>query len=134
MEEAGLSTVIKGTAPLLNADETTPITGKSPIRKRWAEHFQSVFNRPSIIFDAVVDQVLQMETKADFGHPPTFPETKRVIQQLSSEKARRSDTTPTGIYKYGGRKLMKYPFQRFQEIWHPGQVAQGFLDAKVIHS
>ncbi|BHF76146.1 hypothetical protein SprV_0501924400 [Sparganum proliferum] len=31
--------IVKGTAPLLRADEITLLTGKTQILKRWAEHF-----------------------------------------------------------------------------------------------
>ena len=40
-----------GTSPLLNIDGTTLITDKEDILKRWAEHFDSILNRPSVIND-----------------------------------------------------------------------------------
>ncbi|BHF65873.1 hypothetical protein SprV_0200888600 [Sparganum proliferum] len=36
----------KGTAPLLSADGSTPLTEKTQILQRWAEHFRGVLNRP----------------------------------------------------------------------------------------
>ena len=38
-----------GTTPLLSADGTSLLTDKEAILKRWAEHFESVLNRPSSI-------------------------------------------------------------------------------------
>ena len=35
-----------GTTPLLSADGTSLLTDKEAILKRWAEHFDSVLNRP----------------------------------------------------------------------------------------
>ena len=38
-----------GTTPLLSADGTSLLTDKEAILKRWAEHFDSVLNRPPSI-------------------------------------------------------------------------------------
>ena len=40
-----------GTTPLLSADGTSLLSDKEAILKRWAEHFDSVLNRPSSIND-----------------------------------------------------------------------------------
>ena len=36
-----------GTTPLLSVDETSLLTDKEAILKRWAEHFDGFLNRPS---------------------------------------------------------------------------------------
>ncbi|BHF60193.1 hypothetical protein SprV_0100315600 [Sparganum proliferum] len=41
----------KATAPLVNANGCALLTGKTQILQRWAEHFGSLLNRPSIISD-----------------------------------------------------------------------------------
>ena len=41
----------RGTTPLLSADGTSLLTYKEAILKRWAEHFDSVLNRPSSVND-----------------------------------------------------------------------------------
>ena len=43
-----------GTTPLLSADGTSFLTDKEAILKRWAEHFDSVLNRPSSVNDDAV--------------------------------------------------------------------------------
>ena len=42
-----------GTTPLLSADgiRTSLLTDKEAVLKRWAEHFDSVLNRPSSVND-----------------------------------------------------------------------------------
>ena len=40
-----------GATPLLSADGSTLLTDKDAILKRWAEHFNSVLNRPSSVND-----------------------------------------------------------------------------------
>ncbi|BHF75308.1 hypothetical protein SprV_0501840400 [Sparganum proliferum] len=59
----------KGTAPLRNLDETTLLTEKVQIPKRWAGHFRRVLNRPSTASDVVFGRLTQMKTNADFGLP-----------------------------------------------------------------
>ena len=44
-----------GTTPFLSEDETSLLTDKEAILKRWAEHFDSVLNRPSYISDDATD-------------------------------------------------------------------------------
>ena len=44
-----------GSSPILNKDGTNLITDKEDILKRWAEHFDSVLNRPSAINDEAIN-------------------------------------------------------------------------------
>nr|VZI35291.1 unnamed protein product [Spirometra erinaceieuropaei] len=77
----------KGTAPLLSADGSTLLTEKTQILQRWAEHFRGVLNRPSVISDASIARLPQVETNVDLDLPPSLQETIRAVQQLSSGKA-----------------------------------------------
>ena len=43
-----------GSSPLLSADGTTLLTDKDKILERWAEHFNTVLNRPSSINDEAI--------------------------------------------------------------------------------
>nr|VZI38636.1 unnamed protein product [Spirometra erinaceieuropaei] len=62
----------KGTAPLLSADGSTLLTEKTQILQRWAEHFRGVLNRPSVISDAAIARLPQVETNADLDLPPSL--------------------------------------------------------------
>ncbi|VDL88195.1 unnamed protein product [Schistocephalus solidus] len=46
---------MKAATSVLNADGTTLLTETTQILKPWAEHFRSVFNVPSTVFDAAID-------------------------------------------------------------------------------
>nr|VZI25743.1 unnamed protein product [Spirometra erinaceieuropaei] len=96
----------KGTSPLLSADGNTLLTEKTQILQRWAEHFQGVLNRPSVISDAAIERLPQVETNADLDFPPSLQETIRAVLQLSSGKAPGSDAIPAEVYKHGGPRLM----------------------------
>nr|VZI19312.1 unnamed protein product [Spirometra erinaceieuropaei] len=84
----------KGTAPLLRADGSTLLTEKTQILQRWAEHFRGVLNRSSVISDAAIARLPQVETNVDLDLPPSLQETIRAVQQLSSGKAPGSDAIP----------------------------------------
>ncbi|BHF69953.1 hypothetical protein SprV_0301300000 [Sparganum proliferum] len=120
-------------APLLSADGSTLLTEKTQILQRWAEHFRDVLNRPSTISNAVINRLPQVETNMDLDLPPSLQETIRVVQQLSSGKAPRSDATPTEVYKHGGPQLMDHLTALFQKMWRQGEVPQAFKDATIVH-
>nr|VZI50238.1 unnamed protein product [Spirometra erinaceieuropaei] len=96
----------KGTAPLLSPDGNTLLTEKTQILQRWAEHFRSVLNRPSVISNATIERLPQVGTNVDLDLPPSLQETIRAVQQLSSGKAPGSDAIPAEVYKHGGPQLM----------------------------
>ena len=48
-----------GTIPLLSAGRTSLLTDKEVILKRWAEHFDSVLNRPSSINGDAINRLPQ---------------------------------------------------------------------------
>ena len=45
-----------GTTPILSVDGTSLLTDKEAVLKRWAEHFDSVLNRPSSINDDAINR------------------------------------------------------------------------------
>nr|VZI39729.1 unnamed protein product [Spirometra erinaceieuropaei] len=123
----------KGTAPLLSADGSTLLAAKTQILQRWAEHYRGVLIRPSIISDAAIERLPQVETNVDLDHPPSLQETIRAVQQLSSGKAPGSDAIPAEVYKYGGPQLMDHLTALFQEMWCQGEIPQDFKDATIVH-
>nr|VZH94532.1 unnamed protein product [Spirometra erinaceieuropaei] len=123
----------KCTAPLLSADGNTLLTEKSQSLQRWAEHFRGVLNRPSVISDAAIERLPQVETNVDLDLPPSLQETLRALQPLSSGKAPGSDAIPAEVYKHGGPQLMDRLTALLQEMWRQGEVPQDFKDATIVH-
>ena len=58
-------------APLLSADGSTLLTYKDAILKRWAEHFNSVLNRPSSVNDNAINRLPQIEGNVLLDEFPT---------------------------------------------------------------
>ena len=53
--------VLRAQEPPLSADGTSLLTDKEAILKRWAEHFDSVLNRPSSINDDAIKGLILVD-------------------------------------------------------------------------
>ena len=91
-----------GATTLLSADGNTLLTDKEAILERWAEHFNSMLNRPSSINQDAIDRLPQIECNVLLDEFPTVTETRKAVQQLSSGKAPGADAIPAEVYKAGG--------------------------------
>ena len=117
-----------GTTLLLSADGTSLLTDKETILKRWAEHFDSVLNRPSSINDEAINRLPQVECNPLLDELPTVSETVKAIKLLSSGKAPGSDAIPAKIYKAGGTPLAE-KLTVISLMWRKEAIPQEFKDA-----
>ena len=60
------------------------ISDKEKILERWAEHFESVLNRPSNINEQAIDRLPQVPIVGSLADPPTEAEDAKAIKRLSS--------------------------------------------------
>ena len=124
---------LAGTAPLLAADGSTLITERESIRNRWAEHFESVLNRPSFINQAAIDRLPQTEINHDLDHSPTIIEVEKAIKQLTQGRSPGTDAIPAEIYKAGSDTLTQKLTDMFQSFWSKSALPQAFKDASIIN-
>ncbi|BHF77798.1 hypothetical protein SprV_0602090800 [Sparganum proliferum] len=111
----------------------TLLTEKTQILQRLSKHFRGVLNLPPTISDAAIDRLQQVETNVELDLSPYLQETIRAVQQLSSEKAPRSDAIPAVVYKHGVPQLMDHQTAVSQETWRQGEVPQDFKDVTIVH-
>ena len=115
-----------GTTPLLSADGSSLLTDKETILKRWAEHFDSILNRPSSINDEAINRLPQVKCNPLLDERPTVSETVKAIKLLSSRKAPGSDAIPAEIYKAGGppvaEKLTRVISHYVEKRSHPSRI------------
>ena len=116
--------------PLLSADGSTLLTDKNAILKRWAEHFNSVFNRPSSVHDNAIKRLPQIECNVLLGEFPTVTETRKAIQHLSSGKAPGTDAIPA---EARGLPMAEKLTELFPCMWRKEAFPQDFKDASIIH-
>ena len=106
---AGLKEIYVLTAsrspPLLSADGSNPIKDKEKILIIWAEHFDSVLNRPFVINNEAIKRLPQVPVNETMNAMPTFDEIQKATRQLSSGKAPGTDSIPADIYKEDVRAL-----------------------------
>ena len=91
-----------GAILLLSADGGTLLTDKDAILKRWAEHFNSVLNRPPSVNDNAINKLSQIECNVLPDEFPTVTETRKATQHLSPGKAPGTCAIPAEVYKAGG--------------------------------
>ena len=103
-----------GATPLLSADGSTLLTDKDAILKRWADHFNSVLNRPSSVNDNAINRLPQIDCNVLLDEFPTVTETRKAIQHLSSGKEPGTDAIPTEVYKAGGLPMAEKLTELFQ--------------------
>ena len=109
---------------LLTTDGSTLIMDKEDIRKRWAEHADSVFNRPSSISESVIARLPQAEINQSLDDLLTSAEVKKSATVISCGKAAGLDAIPAYIFKDGGPALTKKLTELFISIWHAEGVPQ----------
>ena len=122
-----------GATTLLSADGKTLLTDKEAILERWAEHFNSVLNRPSSINEDAIDRLPQIECNVLLDEFPTVTETIKAVQQLSSGKAPGADAIPAEVYKAGGLPMAEKLTELFHCMWRKEAIPQEFKDAFIIH-
>ena len=119
--------------PLLSADGSTLLTDKDAILNRWAEHYNSVLNRPSSVTDNAVDRLPQIEYNVLLDEFPTVTETRKAIRHLSSGKAPGTDAIPAEVYKAGGLPMAEKLTELIQCMWRKEVIPQDFKGASIIH-
>ena len=100
--------------PLLSEDGSTLLNHINAILESWAEHFNSVLNRPSSVNDNAINRLPQIECNVLLDEFPTVTETRKAIQHLSSGKAPGADAIPAEVYKAGGLPMAEKLKELFQ--------------------
>jgi len=119
--------------PLLASDGETRLTDQDAIIKRWAEHFDSVLNRPSDMNSEAIERLPQTTTNISLDNFPTVEETQTAIGQLSMNKSPGADSIPSEIYAFGGVSLVEKLTELFTVFWEVGCLPQQFKDATIVH-
>ena len=109
------------------------ISDKEKILERWAEHFESVLNRPSNFNEEAIDRLPQVPVVGSLADPPTEAEDAKAIKRLSSGKAPGADSIPAGVYAAGGPKAIESLTSLFTTMWTKEKLPQEFKDATIIH-
>ena len=120
---------------MLSADGAKLITDKNKIVERWAEHFDSVLNRPSSINDAAIQRLPQVAFNPELDIPPSEDEVAKAIKQMSCGKAPGPDAIPAEVFKSGGPAFLTKLTELFKFFWENETLPQQFefKDATIVH-
>ena len=122
----------RGAIAVKDASGNTLLTEPSAIVQRWAEHFEQVWNRTSIVNNAVFEEI-QQPTLDELAAPIQLEEVKTAIKLLKNGKARGADGLAPEIFKYAGPDLVKCLYHLFETILTAEAVPQDFKDATITH-
>ena len=114
-----------GSAPIRSSDGKTLHTDKAAILTRWAEHFNTLLNRPSLMSEEALNAIPQRQVLKELDLPPSLDEVTRAIRYTSSGKSPGADGIPAEIYKHGGAYMRMKLTQLFTLIWDKGTVPPG---------
>ena len=123
----------EGTSPLLSADGSILFTGKNAILQRWAEHFDSTFNRESTINSKAINRMPQVPINTELAAPPTESKVSTAIKHLSRGKAPGSDSIPAEIYKAGGPVMTQTLTELFINMWEQESIPRELKVATTVH-
>ena len=121
-----------GATQVLSADGSTLLTDKDAILERWAEHFNSVLNRPSSANDNAINKLPHIECNVLLDELPTIADTRKAIQHLSSGKAPGADAIPAEVYKAGGLSMAEKLAELFQSMWRKEAIPHDSKVASII--
>ena len=122
-----------GSSPLLSADRSALLTDKKQILERWADHFNSVLNRPAAINDEAIARLPQLAINQELDVPPSNEEVNKAIKQMTSGKAPGPDAIPAELYKMGGEAISSQLTSLFQTTWNQVLLPQELKDATIVH-
>ena len=68
-------------APLRTSDESTLLTDKEAIFKRWSEHFEGLFSDRRTVHESLPANIPQVDVKLELDDPPTREEIRIRIRK-----------------------------------------------------
>nr|KAG5693154.1 hypothetical protein BaRGS_035352 [Batillaria attramentaria] len=121
-----------GCSPLLSSDGRTLIKDQEGLKKRWAEHFSNLLNRPSTVDEAALRQIPQQPVREELALPPSIEEIKKAIAQTNSGRASGKDSIPAEIYKVAGPNALEAFHDILLSIWEEEEMPDDFRDALIV--
>ena len=121
-----------GSTPLLSTDGSALIKDQEGLRNRWAEHFNTLLNRPSTVCPSAIDQIPQQPVMEELDIPPTRAEITKAIGQMNSDRASGKDGIPAEVYQAAGPGAIEAFQTIIQRIWEQEKMPEDFRDALIV--
>ena len=121
------------TAPLKSSTGET-ITDRSKQMDRWAEHYQDLYLRESVVTEAALNSIPSLPVMEELDTPPTEEdeELSKAIDSLARGKAPGGDGIPAEVLQCAKSTLLHHLYELLCQCWEEGYVPQGMRDANII--
>lgn len=120
------------TAPLKSSTGEF-ITDRAKQMARWAEHYQELYSRETVVTDTAVENTSPLPVMEELDDPPTIEELSKAIDSLASGKAPGNDGIPPEVIKAGKEtSLLEHLHELLLQCWEEGSVPQDMRDANII--
>ncbi|KAL8578631.1 hypothetical protein ACOMHN_007089 [Nucella lapillus] len=109
------------------------ITNRTKQMERWAEYYQELYSRETIVTDTAVKNTCSLPVIEELDDPPTFEELSKAIDSLARSKAPGIDGIPPKVIKAGKQtSLLEHLHNLLLQCWEDGTVPQDMRDANII--
>ena len=109
------------------------ITDRDKQMERWAEHYQELFSRRTIVTNVAIEGTPLLPKMDELDSPPTIEELRLAIESLSSGKAPGSDGIPPEVVKLAKESsLLRHLHDLLLQCWEEGTIPKDMRDAKII--
>ena len=114
------------TAPLKSSTGET-ITDRSKQVDRWAEHYQDLYLRESVVTEAALNSIPSLPVMEELGTPPTKEELSK-----ARGKAPGGDGIPAEVLQCAKSTLLHHLYELLCQCWEEGYVPQDMRDANIV--
>ena len=119
------------TAPLKSSTGET-ITDRSKQMDRWAEHYQDLYLRESVVTEAALNSNPSLPVMEELDTPPTEEELNKAIDSLARGKAPGGDGILAEVLQCAKSTLLHHLYELLCQCWEEGYVPQDMRDANII--
>ena len=119
------------TAPLKSSTGET-ITDRSKQMDQWAEHYQDLYLRESVVKEAALNSIPSLPVMEELDTPPTEEELRKAIDSLARGKAPGGDGIPAQMLQCAKSTLLHHLYELLRQCWEEGYVPQDMGDANIV--